>query len=88
MKLVSHQLIAADPAKFKSRPVGRDGETVDPVNAILKTPSSTSYESRQYFLRHLKANNEHAVNFYSYTASLNGSSEGGSGELIGIDTYA
>lgn len=88
MKLVSHQLVAADPAKYKSRLEGRDGEVVEPVNAITRTPSGTSYEQGQNFPRPYAPNNVQAINFYSYTASLDTSLGGESGELIGIDTYA
>lgn len=88
MKLVPHQLVAADAAKFRSRPEGRDGEAVEPITAVTRTPSGSSYDQGQYFPRHFTPNNVQAINFYSYTASLNSSFEGGSGELIGIDTYA
>mgnify|MGYP003627489152 CR=1 FL=1 len=88
MKLVPHQLIAADPAKVRSRPEGSDGEAIAPVHPVARSIPGSAYDQGQHLPRHYEPKNLQAINFYNYTASLNASAEGGSGELIGVDTYA
>lgn len=84
MKLVNHQLIAAEAGRIRPKQESRGSDPVEPVAAIARNAATSSYEQSPLLPKPYQPINSHAVNFYSYTASLVAES----GELIGIDTYA
>tara|TARA_R110002072_G_scaffold51389_1_gene137864 strand:- start:54577 stop:54831 length:255 start_codon:yes stop_codon:yes gene_type:complete len=84
VKLANHQLIVADAGKFRPQQESRGGNPVEPISAVARTASSSSYDQGAQLPRPYMPNNVQAVNFYQYTASLDAEP----GELIGIDTYA